>query len=76
MFQSVVFEMERVGSGAVRLTLLPAGVEEVGHSSHLKVGRLLHGVIVTNQNVPEEFRKIERERERERWIDRELGKSR
>lgn len=52
MFKSVVFEVEGVWPGAVRLTLLPAGVEEVGDASQLEVGGLLHGEIVADLNVP------------------------
>ena len=53
MFQSVVLEVERVWSGAVRGALLAAGVEHVSHSSQLEVGRLLHGVVVADLDVPE-----------------------
>ena len=52
MFQSVFLEMEGIRPGTVRLTLLPAGVQQVGDSLQLQVGGLLHGVVVTNQNIP------------------------
>ena len=53
MLQPVILEMERIHSGSVRLTLLPAGVEDVADPFHLQVGRLLHRVVVADRDVPD-----------------------